>query len=254
MRLGMPGPPGCPAADSPAERRRPRADADRRGSRLIGPLAGLAQRGERRLGVLGQLGLAVPADRAGELGDLPDAGTVLVRDGLRLARLPLGRVDQHQGLQPLLQQPAVPARLPVTGGAAGRSLRTSARTPPKCPARSADDRVGDDPRAVLALFDVAPGSRPVGEALRRQARLLPAPRRRRLAAAKTAACTSAIRSAGSSRTTRATRRIRSAACGDSASPASGTTAMLSAYCAICPPTDTESGQIAALKYLLSLLT
>ncbi len=96
---------GCPAADSLAQQKGEdlAADADRRGSRVIGPLAGLAQRGEQRLGVLGQLGLAVPADRAGELGDLPDAGTVLVRDGLRLARLSLGRVDQHQGLQLLLQ-------------------------------------------------------------------------------------------------------------------------------------------------------
>jgi hypothetical protein len=31
-------------------------------------------------------------------------------------------------------------------------------------------------------------------------------------------------------------------------------AMLPACCAICPPTDTESGRIAALKHLLSLLT
>ena len=43
------------------------------------------------------------------------------------------------------------------------------------------------------------------------------------AAAETAACSSAIRSAGSSRNTRAIRRIRSAACGDSGSPASATT-------------------------------
>jgi hypothetical protein len=35
-------------------------------------------------------------------GDLPDAGTVLVRDGLRLAQLVLGRRDQHQGFQALL--------------------------------------------------------------------------------------------------------------------------------------------------------
>ena len=62
------------------------------------------------------------------------------------------------------------------------------------------------------------------------------------------------RSAGSSRATRATRRTRSAACGDSGSPASGTTAMLSACCATCLPTAAESGRIAALKHLLSLLT
>jgi hypothetical protein len=64
---------------------------------VVGPLAGLAERGQQRFGVLYQLGLAVPPDRAGELGDLPDAGTVPVRDGLRLARLVLGRRDQHQG-------------------------------------------------------------------------------------------------------------------------------------------------------------
>ena len=53
-------------------------------------------------------------------------------------------------------------------------------------------------------------------------------------------------------TPRAIRRIRSAACGDSGSPASATTAMLPACCAICPPGAVESGRIAALKHLLSL--
>jgi len=39
------------------------------------------------------------------------------------------------------------------------------------------------------------------------------------------------------------------ACGYSGSPASGTTGVLPACCAICPSSAAESGRIAALKHL-----